>query len=471
MRITSAWGVILGFLCLPVFAAPPTASDVTVVTFRDTPVQVVLSAADPDICEIDPHPLVFAIVEPPQRGTLNGNLAAVSYDCATKTGSVALTYTPSRGFVGTDTFIYSVTDPFGFFSLAVVRVEVVRPPAPPPSLRGSTDLRLTLKETGVTDVANTLNLTYIVEYIELGLDTSWSLTGGWTSLALKALFPVVDNTKITSTLALNPAGPSFSYWQMNTTFSLAGFNCTHTLYFSPSSSYTKLTASGRVDALSLSTALTFNLPVLEFSEWTVSASFADPCCGFRVNSDFRFVKAGLDSLTLEVRRIPLPEVFCPILPLYLNLKVRFTTTLKEVTPGFELDARWPCCVSLRVEPVVEDTAILGIYVYALDFRMTLPGGMSLWIGTSLDPDRDSGVTGYAEYFEVWHLTGPLPSCCGPVGRWNLFTYFKRNGTLLGWGALRVDLTFWLAKTIRASLYGFMPHTGAWELRFGLNLTF
>jgi len=70
----------------------PTADDQSVTTARDTPVGITLTGTDPD-----GDPLTFAIATPPAHGTLSGT-------------APDLTYNPSLGYFGPDTFTYTASD-------------------------------------------------------------------------------------------------------------------------------------------------------------------------------------------------------------------------------------------------------------------------------------------------------------------------------------------------------------------------
>ena len=96
--------------------SPPVAYDDVASTTRNTPVTINLIANDVDADgSIDGASLVI-VTSPTQGGQVTNNLD----------GSVS--YTPKRGFRGTDTFTYKVSDNLGTESnVATVRVNVVRP--------------------------------------------------------------------------------------------------------------------------------------------------------------------------------------------------------------------------------------------------------------------------------------------------------------------------------------------------------
>ena len=93
--------------------APPTAHSQTVTTDEDTPVDLTLDGTDANA-----DPLTFAIASDPANGTLTGT-------------APDLTYTPSEGWSGTDTFTFTVDDGQATSPAATVTVEVAAVNDPP----------------------------------------------------------------------------------------------------------------------------------------------------------------------------------------------------------------------------------------------------------------------------------------------------------------------------------------------------
>ncbi|MFQ5817068.1 MAG: tandem-95 repeat protein, partial [Terriglobia bacterium] len=90
----------------------PVADAQTVNTDEDTVASITLTGSDPDGDE-----LTFAIATAPSNGTL-GALTPVSATSAT------LNYTPELNFNGSDSFVFTVTDPSGLSSTATVTISV-----------------------------------------------------------------------------------------------------------------------------------------------------------------------------------------------------------------------------------------------------------------------------------------------------------------------------------------------------------
>ena len=88
---------------------PPVASGASITLPENSSTSIALSYTDPDG---GPGPYVRTIVSPPSRGTLNG------------TGSTR-TYTPSPGYVGSDSFTWSVNDGADESNVATVSITVI----------------------------------------------------------------------------------------------------------------------------------------------------------------------------------------------------------------------------------------------------------------------------------------------------------------------------------------------------------
>ncbi len=104
------------------FNTDPTATDASISTSEDTPVQVTLSGSD-----VDGDSITFAIAFQPANGSL-GPITVVDASSAT------VAYTPSTDFNGIDTFTYVVNDGHVDSAAATVtvNVEAVATPTPTP---------------------------------------------------------------------------------------------------------------------------------------------------------------------------------------------------------------------------------------------------------------------------------------------------------------------------------------------------
>jgi hypothetical protein len=154
----------------------------------------------------------------------------------------------------------------------------------------------------------------------------------------------------------------------------------------------------------------------------------------------------------------------------MNLEVNFTTAQKDLDLSFTVDTLWQCCFRLLAEIENTGATLTGLNVYGIEMKLTLDGGIELRAATSFDPNKNSSVTGYTDYFEVLMFTGPILSCCGAPGRWQVGIYFQDDGALFGWGQTRIFLDFSLSAAIRAYIEHLMTNDGTWDLKLGLRVS-
>jgi hypothetical protein len=112
-------------IVVQVINAMPVAQNQSLTTCKNVALAVTLTATRPQLDPLDPtlYPLRFAINSAPSDGTISGNLGAVTYT-APHTASVAVVYTAGLDFLGTATFTFIVTDPFGPFGIGTITVTV-----------------------------------------------------------------------------------------------------------------------------------------------------------------------------------------------------------------------------------------------------------------------------------------------------------------------------------------------------------
>jgi len=92
---------------------PPVAADQSTTTAFETPINIALTATDPDSVG-----LFYSIVQPPAHGTLSGAPPSV-------------TYTPLAAYFGGDSFTFKATDGILGSNIATVSITVTRPNRPP----------------------------------------------------------------------------------------------------------------------------------------------------------------------------------------------------------------------------------------------------------------------------------------------------------------------------------------------------
>jgi bacillolysin len=85
--------------------APPTANAQSVTAGANTPVTIALSGTDPETCELG-----FTIVGTPTHGALGSIASAACAAGSPNTDTATVTYTPSSGYSGSDSFTFEVND-------------------------------------------------------------------------------------------------------------------------------------------------------------------------------------------------------------------------------------------------------------------------------------------------------------------------------------------------------------------------
>jgi len=149
---------------------PPAAEPLTVSTGQDTPVPVNLAGTDPD-----GDPLSYAVAAAPTQGTLSGI-------------APALTYTPKHGYLGADSFSYTVND--GIFTSPAAKVSItvkdltkpvvkLTAPTAPFTLGPKTTISWTGSDTG-TGIASH-HAQYQRARYSAGFG-SWVMPSGWQAL-------------------------------------------------------------------------------------------------------------------------------------------------------------------------------------------------------------------------------------------------------------------------------------------------
>jgi hypothetical protein len=155
----------------PTNQAPVADNKSDVTATQDTPVRITLSGSDGNN-----DPIQFAIASFPSNGSLSG------FDVSSNATNTIITYTPNQGFVGKDSFTYTVTDSKGVVSnkTAIVSVTVMPKPNSAPTVPASQSIEtdegksipITLT---ATDADNDDNGT--LTFFLLSLPSNGTLTG------------------------------------------------------------------------------------------------------------------------------------------------------------------------------------------------------------------------------------------------------------------------------------------------------
>jgi len=456
----------------------PVAVDDFFVTQPETPVSITLEATDPDVDPFNPeeHPLAFAIVGEPKSGVLSGDLAMVTYEVPHR-ASVELTYTPNPGFVGTDSLVFSATDPSGAFDTAVVQIDVRESPPVAGILWGIWDIYVTLQETQTLSSALALTSSFTTVYV---LD-SWKFEGkatfletGFSAFTVKAEFPLGESATVVSTVAFDPTSSSpFSYLQAVTKFDFLEIDWTHTFYLAAdsTSTYNTLVARWKLLDISFTSTTKFTGCNLTFDEEEIRVRWVWVPCDLKLDAMLSIECEGFNEFSLTVRDFSIFGQGCESLCIYLTLETTFTTSSKEMTGTFTCRSDWIDCFKVLCEVVADGMSIQGVSVYGIRLQTSFPGGVEFRTDTSFTETKNASVTGYSDYFEKCMLTGPTLPCCGSPGRWQIATYFKSGGTtLFSWGRTTLLLNTSLSDQISISAeLTLNPDEPHWEWTSGFKV--
>lgn len=428
----------------------PTAMDAVVTTSEDSATTFMLEAQDPDIDPMMPyvHPLGFEIIEGPNEGNVYGDFTAVTYTTPHR-AMVGVTYTPNPGFIGTDGFLFRVTDPYGMTSTGRVNIEV-RPAGVPVINLGATSkgaLTFSGSPLAVELTSTEFTAFYQVGTALLEAQTQWE-QNVWEEVSLELAFPLGEAIHVDSALTFDPSVPTFDSWNMITQFDLFGVHVSHTFRLggaTQTESSSALSASWSGQGVSCWFALRFAGCETAFAGATLSASWLLPDCSMNLWTSLNMGTTGFQNMMFSLRDIQLPLLFFSPSLLSLNVDVTFTTESKTVSPSLQLRSIWAGCLQPLFRLDGAGGNIEGVALYGLRLQWVFPGGVSIWADTSLDEWDNASVTGYSDYFERFVVSVPIDSCCGVGGQWQAGIYFQRESVeLFDWGMTVINIELPLA---------------------------
>ncbi|MBC7239706.1 MAG: hypothetical protein H5T71_06370, partial [Chloroflexi bacterium] len=161
-------------------------------------------------------------------------------------------------------------------------------------------------------------------------------------------------------------------------------------------------------------------------------------------------KAGFEFLSFLVKDVEIPCPGCGPIRTFFDVEVTFTVDEKKLEPALRVSSDFVACVKPLVSLALPDSGfgLTGFALYGIEIKCDVPPGYTLRLLTSFNPTQDSAVTGYAQFFELWQLEGPVVPCCGNPGRFQISLYFKRGvGNLFGFGMGDILLYFPLSREV------------------------
>jgi len=251
------------------------------------------------------------------------------------------------------------------------------------------------------------------------------------------------NINLTSSASFNPSTAEFLSWQSSASFTLFELAISDILYItSPQTeSYNQFTLSGTVNDIALQTTTKLGICPLEFWETSFCGSWLWEPCGANLGLCLTLNDVvGFESLSATLSDYVLFEDLFGIRG-SLDASLTFALDEKSLAPSLRLQPDWFLCPD--IELLSEFTmgagplSIESLLFYGIRGSCTFFDRVTFSFADSLDDSKNSALTGYADYFERFGIEGPLPSCCGAEGSFELNAYFERppapSGTLFGLG--------------------------------------
>ncbi len=378
-----------------------------------------------------------------------------------------LTYIPHPGFSGTDYVHYLVqTDP-GQWDLGTVQLVVLSPGTTmsPFVLTSEGEMTFSGPSFSIDGYRLSFGIQARFTYFEQVVRATWT-DAGFTSFGtttrveLEGTWPSPWRLPITSTLDFDPTLPGLKSWTLNASTRLFDATWSYTFFFSgpnpQTDSYTVYQVQGTVGPFAFDSRLKFITLTPTFGEYRLLIKGPWICEGCPTNWELEYLqtKAGFDRLSFLVRDVGLPCPGCGTIRTYLDVKVTYTVEEKRVEPSLRVVSDWSACLRPFVA-LPTPSGALGIEGFSLDgfeIKCEAFGGYTLRLATSFNPLKNSQITGYATFFEVWQLEGPVVPCCGNPGRFQLSVYFKRDqGPLFGTAMWHPILYFPISREVLANV--------------------
>ena len=292
------------------------------------------------------------------------------------------------------------------------------------------------------------------------------------TLTLSGAAPL-GNINLTSSAQFNPSTAEFISWQSGASFVLLDLAFTNlTSVLDPqTTSYTQWSVSGSANDINFQTTVKLGICPLAFWETSICGSWVwfdcfanmSVCVQFDDVVGFRDISVAMTDLVLFENFLGIRGVF--------DSTITFTADEKVLTPTLRFTPDWFFCSDFELLgeiDVVSPLAVENMGFYGLRGQCTIGDCVTFSFADSLDDAKNSSVTGKADYFEMFGVSGCLPSCCGSDGEFEIKAYFERppapSGTLFGLGLITVTFDVQLFTNFSFAFSGEFPMaTSDWEL--------
>jgi hypothetical protein len=180
---------------------------------------------------------------------------------------------------------------------------------------------------------------------------------------------------------------------------------------------------------------------------------------------------GFRGFTATMTDLVLFEDFWGILGTF-SLSINYSLDEKVVSPMIQLRPSWLFCPEFELlsEATIstDPLSVEGLSIYGFRGQCSIGECVTLSFADSLDDAKNSSVTGKADYFEQFGVSGCLPSCCGADGNFEIHAYFERppapSGMLFGMGLITVSFDLQLFTNFSFTFDSEFPLAGSgWEM--------
>jgi len=271
---------------------------------------------------------------------------------------------------------------------------------------------------------------------------------------------------LTSSLAFNPSTLSFLSWQSGASFTLRDLAITDVLYIATpqSSSYNAITLSGTFGDIAFQGTAKVGICPLCF--WETSLCLSGPWnrCDADLKGCVQLTDAGFQSLALTMTGLSLfGDVFG--LEAILDTSITYSIEEKAFAPTLRIVPDWSICadIALLGEITVESMpfSVDSMLIYGLVGECTLDNGVTFLFAESLSQEKNSSVTGEADYWEVFRISGPMPFCCDDAGSFEIAAYFGETppGSLFDLGLIEASFDLRLSSGFAVVFEGAYPTDG------------
>ncbi len=276
---------------------------------------------------------------------------------------------------------------------------------------------------------------------------------------------------LNSSFQFNPSTAEFLSWQSSASFSLLDLAVTGvTRILSPQTeSYTQWSASGTAGDIGFQSSVKLGICPFEFWESSLCGSWEWFDCGASMSVCGLFDDAvGFRSLTATMTGLELFEIW-GILASF-GTAIEFSLEQKVLTPTASVQTDWFLCVDIELLGEIDvspPVTFENLGMYGIQGECAVGNCLTFAFADSLDDAKNSSVTGKADYFERFGISGCLPSCCGDAGEFEVNAYFERppapSGTLFGLGLITASFDIQLFENFSFAFAGEFPTVGSgWE---------